>query len=93
MFFIRDESIIKFGDCRIALRIMWSIVLALLVKGDFISNSTPSSKMSAVLMEEVGRNSTTKPVDASIFATLSSCAHGCVLLGIITFPVFSVFIF
>lgn len=55
-FFIRDVSIIILGDCFKAFLSKCSREFALADLGDFISNSVPSSKMSAVCRFDSSRN-------------------------------------
>ena len=65
---------------------MCSQVLALSVRGDFISYSTPFNKMSAVLLSPFGINSTRYPARANISATRSSCVQGCTPAGMMIWP-------
>lgn len=78
---MREVSIIKLDDCLRAFRRVCSSVLGLKRSGDLISNSMPSSRMSAVLILETGRNSTVWPARARILATRSSCGQGVRLAG------------
>ena len=73
---ILEESIMTFLDWRRARLRLRKIFFGLLVNGDLISNSTPSSKMSAVLDVRVGKNSTVCPASDRILATRNSCGQG-----------------
>ena len=74
-FFIRDVSIIILGDCFKAFLSKCSREFALADLGDYISNSIPSSKMSAVCKFDSSRNLISCPAMVRISATLISCGH------------------
>ena len=79
---ILEESIITFLDCRRARLRLRRIFLGLLVNGDLISYSIPSSKMSAVLDERVGKNSTVCPAYVCSGRCVRARRYGAHLLGL-----------
>ncbi len=74
-FFMRDVSIIIFGDCFKAFLSKCSNEFALADLGDFISNSIPSSKIFAVCRFDSLRNLISCLAMVKISATLISCGH------------------
>lgn len=88
MFFILDESKMIFLDCFSPRLILRSNLSGLLVNGDFISYPIPSSKISAVLIFDSGKNSILWPAIARILAIRSSCGHGLRPPGIMILPRF-----
>ena len=85
---ILDMSTMILGDCLMAFFRLCSSEFERAAFGDLISNSTSSSKMSAVLRFASGKNSTLCPASARISATRNSCGQGLRPAGIIIWPVF-----
>ena len=72
IFFILDVSMIILQDCLTAFFKICSSEFAFADFGDLISNSTPSRRISAVLVFDSGMNSTACPARARILATRCS---------------------
>lgn len=85
-YFIRDVSIIMFGDCFKAFFNICSREFDKDDFGDFISYLIPFSAISAVCRFASGTNSTWWPAAAKMLATRNSCGHGLHPAGIITSP-------